>query len=432
MVTSKTSSTFSLPKGSFLSDLSAGFYVFLLALPLSLGIAEASGFPAVMGLITAAVGGLLTSWVTGSELSIKGPAAGLIVIVLGAVTELGGFGTSGAWLWVLMAIFVSGVAQVFFGLMKWGKYVNVVPIAAIQGMLAAIGVVILSKQLYIMLGIPAVDSQGNVIVKPLALLWNLKYGLKNTQFDIFIIGIWSLAIVWGWSFIKNKVLKAIPSPLVVLLTVVPLGFYFDIPELNKLGFDIQWSELFQWRLVFQAPKSWMLFFKYVALFALIGSLESLLTVNAIQPMNPEMIPNKDKDLIAIGLGNIVASILGGLPMISEVARSTANIQNGAKTKWSNVFHGGFILLFLLFSTYFNHLIPLSALSALLVMVGVRLANPKVLLDLHREGWGHIGAFMATLIGSLTLDLLWGLAMGTLVKFLVEKWIPETGSNSRIS
>jgi MFS superfamily sulfate permease-like transporter len=408
-------------KRTLFADASAGFYVFLLALPLSLGIAEASGFPAVMGLITAAVGGVVTSWFTGSELSIKGPAAGLIVIVLGAVTELGSQDPSQGWIWALMAIFVSGMVQVVFGLAKLGKYVNVIPLPAIQGMLAAIGVVILSKQLYIMLGIPAVDSSGKVLVKPLDLLWNLTKNLKHTQWSVFIVGIWSFSLVGAWSLFKTTWLKSIPSPLVVMLTAIPLSLYLGLPDYYKLGFDIQLDALFQWRLVFKSPVSWWLFLKYVSLFAIIGSLESLLTVNAIHSLKPDAgVPQKDKDLVAVGLGNMLSSVLGGLPMISEVARSTANIQNGAQSRRSNFFHGIFILLFLLFSSYFNRWIPLSTLAAMLVLVGIRLANPRVLIDLHREGWSHIGAFLATLLGSLALDLLWGLVLGTAVKMIIEK------------
>ena len=157
----------------FFADLSAGFYVFLLALPLSLGIAEASGFPAVMGLLTAAVAGMFTSWFTGSNLSIKGPAAGLIVIVLGAVNDLGSADPLNGWMVTLGAIFVAGAIQVVLGLLKFGKWVDLIPPSAIQGMLVAIGVVILSKQLYILLGIPAVDAAGKAISKPLSLIAHL-------------------------------------------------------------------------------------------------------------------------------------------------------------------------------------------------------------------------------------------------------------------
>lgn len=188
-----TSKQFSAPG---LADLSSGFYVFLLALPLSLGIAEASGFPAVMGLLTAAVGGLFTSWFTGSKLSIKGPAAGLIVIVLGAVTELGAHDTHNAWIWTLGAIFVAALLQVLMGVLRWGKYVDKVPASAIQGMLAAIGVVILSKQLYILLGMPTTNAQGNSTSNPLALLANLGHACGSIKWEVALIGVWSLLVVW--------------------------------------------------------------------------------------------------------------------------------------------------------------------------------------------------------------------------------------------
>jgi MFS superfamily sulfate permease-like transporter len=227
-------------------------------------------------------------------------------------------------------------------------------------------------------------------------------------------------IVWVWALIKTPWLKAIPSPLVVLVTVIPLANFFDLSMVYRLRFNFEFSELWQFKIPLVAPTSWWLFFKYVGLFAIIGSLESLLTVNAIQGLRPDIKPNKDQDLIAVGMGNMLASAFGGLPMISEVARSSANIHNGAKTHWANFFHGFFILMFMVFSSFFNELIPLSALAAMLVTVGIRLANPKVLINLKSSGIEHISGFLVTLIGCLAIDLLWGLALGTLAQIAVAR------------
>ena len=413
----KTSPTFD---SSIWSDLSSGFYVFLLALPLSLGIAEASGFPAVMGLLTATVGGVLTSWFTGSKLSIKGPAAGLIVIVLGAVHDLGGNDPINGWMQVLLAIFCASIIQILLGLFKLGKWVDLIPPSAIKGMLAAIGVVIFSKQIYILLGIPTLDSSGNSISKPLSLLANLGPNLKLISWKVAAIGIWSFFWLWIWTKVKSPILKAIPSPLIVLVSVIPIAYFLDIEAVYRLRFGFEFSQIWNLKIAFVPPISWWIFLKYVGLFAIIGSLESLLTVNAIHGLKPEVVPDKDKDLISIGLGNMFASLFGGLPMISEVARSTANIDNGAKTHWSNVFHGIFIFLFMIFSSYFNELIPLSALAAMLVMVGIRLASPRVLVELKQIGPEQIWGFSVTLIGCLAIDLLWGLALGSIAKITVER------------
>ena len=413
----KTSPTF---ESSIWSDLSSGFYVFLLALPLSLGIAEASGFPAVMGLLTATVGGVLTSWFTGSKLSIKGPAAGLIVIVLGAVHDLGGNDPINGWMHVLLAIFVASIIQIILGLLKLGKWVDLIPPSAIKGMLAAIGVVIFSKQIYILLGIPTLDSSGNSISKPLSLLANLGPNLKLISWKVAAIGIWSFFWVWIWTKVKSPILIAIPSPLIVLVSVIPIAYFLDIEAVYRLRFGFEFSQIWNLKIAFVPPISWWIFLKYVGLFAIIGSLESLLTVNAMHGLKPEVVPDKDKDLISIGLGNMFASLFGGLPMISEVARSTANIDNGAKTHWSNVFHGIFIFLFMIFSSYFNELIPLSALAAMLVMVGIRLASPRVLVELKQIGPEQIWGFSVTLIGCLAIDLLWGLVLGSIAKITVER------------
>ena len=413
----KTSPTF---ESSIWSDLSSGFYVFLLALPLSLGIAEASGFPAVMGLLTATVGGVLTSWFTGSKLSIKGPAAGLIVIVLGAVHDLGGNDPINGWMHVLLAIFVASIIQIILGLLKLGKWVDLIPPSAIKGMLAAIGVVIFSKQIYILLGIPTLDSSGNSISKPLSLLANLGPNLKLISWKVAAIGIWSFFWVWVWTKVKSPILIAIPSPLIVLVSVIPIAYFLDIEAVYRLRFGFEFSQIWNLKIAFVPPISWWIFLKYVGLFAIIGSLESLLTVNAMHGLKPEVVPDKDKDLISIGLGNMFASLFGGLPMISEVARSTANIDNGAKTHWSNVFHGIFIFLFMIFSSYFNELIPLSALAAMLVIVGFRLASPRVLVELKQIGPEQIWGFSVTLIGCLAIDLLWGLVLGSIAKITVER------------
>ena len=366
--------------------------MFLLALPLRLGIAEASGFPAVMGLLTATIGGVLTSWFTGSKLSIKGPAAGLIVIVFGAVQDLGGNNPINGWMHVLLAIFVASIIQIILGLLKLGKWVDLIPPSAIKGMLAAIGVVIFSKQIYILLGIPATDLAGNSISKPLPLLANLVSNLKFINWKVAAIGVWSFSWVWIWTKVKSPVLKAIPSPLIVLVSVIPIAYYLEIDSIYRLRFGFEFSQIWNLKIAFVPPVSWWVFIKYVGLFAIIGSLESLLTVNAIHGLKPEVVPNKDKDLISIGIGNMVASLFGGLPMISEVARSSANIDNGAKTHWSNVFHGLFVFLFMVFSSYFNELIPLTALAAMLVMVGIRLASPRVLVELNKLVPNRFGAF----------------------------------------
>ena len=412
---------------SLTSDLSSGFYVFLLALPLSLGIAEASGFPAIMGLVTATVGGLLVSWFMGAKFTIKGPAAGLIVIVLGSVNEMGGENHMLGWQWTLGAIFISGIVQVIFGLLKWGEYVNKIPPSAIQGMLAAIGVVILSKQLYILMGIPAFDERGHHLSKPIDLIQNLWYGLHHVSLWVSLIGFFSILLVWVWSKVSNPILKAIPSPLLVMAIGIPAAYYLQLEDKYLLKFSDS-SNFWPLPISFGGfAKPWV-FIKYVFLFAIIGSLESLLTVSAMDRKTKGKDSDKNKDLWAVGIGNMVSSVFGGLPMISEVARSTANIHNGARSHRSNAFHGLFILVFLLFSGFFNHVIPLTALAAMLVMVGVKLASPKVLIELKKIGTEQLWGFFVTLIASLALDLLWGLALGSLAKILAEKVIHKSTAN----
>lgn len=401
------------------ADLSSGFYVFLLALPLSLGIAEASGFPAIMGLVTASVGGLVVSWFMGAKFTIKGPAAGLIVIVLGAVNELGGKDHLLGWKLTLGAIFVAGLLQVVFGLLRWGEYVEKIPPSAIQGMLAAIGVVILSKQLYILLGIPAFDENGHHLSKPIDLIMNLWYGLHHVSYWVGGIGFVSILIVWIWSKVSHPILKAIPSPLLVMAFSIPLAHYINLDDKYLLKFSEE-SQFWPIPISFAGINQPAVFIKYVFLFAIIGSLESLLTVSAMDRITKGKGSDKNKDLWSIGIGNMVSSVLGGLPMISEVARSTANIHNGGRSHRANAFHGLFILVFILFSSQFNHVVPLTALAAMLVLVGVKLASPKVLIELKKIGTEQLWGFFVTLFVSLWMDLLWGLALGSLAKALAER------------
>jgi MFS superfamily sulfate permease-like transporter len=210
-------------KENFISDASAGFVVFLLALPLSLGIAKASEFPPLMGIITAIIGGLVATFFTGSKLTIKGPAAGLIVIVAGAVTELGG-GIEG-WKLALGVLFVAGIIQIFFGLMKWGKYVDIFPLSAVHGMLAAIGLIIIAKQIPVLLNVDPVLMKGK---GPIALLASIPEFFMHLDPKLSMIGAISLAIMMGWGFVTNRFLKQIPAPLLVLLFAIPAGMFLDL------------------------------------------------------------------------------------------------------------------------------------------------------------------------------------------------------------
>ena len=424
-------------KQNFKSDSLSGFLVFLLALPLSLGIAKASEFPAIYGLVTAMIGGIVVSFFAGSKLTIKGPAAGLIVIVAGSVTELGNGDQVLGWHLALGAIVVASIFQVLFGVLKFGKLNDFFPLSAVHGMLAAIGIIIISKQIHILAGINPTTPDGKSMVEPLELLALLPSTLVNffKNKDVAIIGLISLLIVFIWPRIKIGFLKLIPAPLVVLGISIPLAMILDIHnipdvknaagEVIKKGFSplVNFKEglfdIIGINVDFSGFNQTVTFIKYVVMFGLVGSLETLLTVKAVDMMDPwKRKSDYDKDLIAVGIGNIISGILGGLPMISEVARSSANVANGGKTRWANFFHGVCILLFLIFAVSFSDLIPMSALAAMLIGVGFKLAHPKEFKHMAKIGWDQVVVFIITIIITLSYDLLVGIIAGMIIKLIL--------------
>jgi MFS superfamily sulfate permease-like transporter len=412
-------------KQNFSADALSGFLVFLLALPLSLGIAKASEFPAIFGLITAMVGGIIVSLISGSRLTIKGPAAGLIVIVAGAVAELGQGNAELGWHLALGAIVVAGVLQVLFGLLKFGSLGDFFPLSAVHGMLAAIGIIIMSKQIHILAGVNPMTEEGKSMVEPMELLGLLPKTISNffQHQEVVIIGLVSLAIVFGWPMIKNKFVKKIPAPLVVLAVSIPMSMVFGLKNTETfkplVSFDKGFFDILGVNVSFEGFSQLGTFIKFVIMFALVGSLEALLTVKAIDMLDPyKRKSDSNKDLMAVGVGNIIAGILGGLPMISEVARSSANVSNGAKTRWANFFHGVFILLFLIFAVSFSDLIPMTALAAMLIGVGWKLAHPRDFGYMAKIGLDQITVFAVTIVFTLATDLLVGIAVGIVLELIL--------------
>jgi MFS superfamily sulfate permease-like transporter len=409
-------------KQNFGSDLIAGILVSLLALPLSLGIAAACDFPNPMyGVLTAIIGGMIVSFFAGSVLTIKGPAAGLIVIVAGSVAAFGG-GEIG-WHLTLGAIVVAALLQILFGILKLGKLADFFPLSAVHGMLAAIGIIIISKQLHILLGVNPVNEAGKPMVEPLELLAAVPATLQKISANtkIVITGITSLILVLGIPMIKNKWIKKIPVPMIVLLVAIPLGSYLGLKDIKGalLKFDKPFLDLVNVNVSFGGMKQIGTFIQYVILFALIGSLESLLTAKAVDLLDPfKRKSNFNKDLIAVGTGNVLAGVLGGLPMISEVARSSANVSNGGKTRWANFFHGLILLVFMLLLVPVLEMIPKAALAAMLIGVGIKLAHPKEFIHVFKIGKEQLAIFITTIVFTLCVDLLVGIAAGMLLKVLI--------------
>lgn len=410
------------------SDLLSGFLIFLIALPLCLGIALASGVPPLAGIISAVVGGLIVSQLSGSYVVINGPAAGLIVVILGSVDRLGGADRILGYKLTLAAIVVAGIIQIVMGLCKAGKLSTFFPATAVHGLLASIGLIIMVKQAYVMFGIKA--PPGNAL-KQAAALPGL---LPTLNPELTVIGLVTLAIVVALPMIPG--LKKLPAPLIGVLAGVALGSYFDLADEHvylafnhqfKLGPDclvtlparIADGIVFpDWSHVATAA-----FWQSVATIAIIASLETLLSAAAVDKLDPyHRKTDLNRDLTAIGVGTTLSGLIGGLPMIAEIVRSSANVNAGAKTRWANFFHGSFMLIFVIFAPGLIHRIPLASLAAVLCYTGFRLASPKEFRKTWAIGRDQFVIYLTTIVMTLATDLLIGIASGIVANLLLHWWV----------
>ena len=450
-----------IPTNALLGDLRSGFMVFLIALPLCLGIAGASGCPPIAGIYTAIAGGIIATLLSNSQLTIKGPAAGLIVIVLGCVIECTVFASSAglsekdaafaAYRMMLAVAVVSGVLQIAFGALKGGVLGDFFPSAAVHGLLASIGVIIMAKQLPVAFGVPKellLDAHGHPL-EPLDLILHLPSALTHFNPLIAVIGVVGLAIMFGMPAFFPKFAKKVPSQLIVLLVTVPLAlFVLHVPfpgtpdytysalggsftlaakkhlvnvpldavqTLGTRALDLTRLVVFPDFSILKQGFAW----KWVALFSIIGSLESLLSSKAVDTLDPQKRKTDlNRDLLAVGVANTAVAFLGGIPMISEIVRSRANIDNGAKSKFSNMFHGLFLLAAVALIPGLLNLIPLAALAAMLVFTGSRLAHVREFAHVYHIGREQLVVFVSTIIGVLATDLLIGIFIGMGVKLLI--------------
>jgi MFS superfamily sulfate permease-like transporter len=412
-------------------DITSGLLVFLIALPLCLAIAISSGYPAIAGIFTAITGAIVTTFISNSELTIKGPAAGLIVIAAGCIHEFGGVGDPGAYRAALAVGVAAAVLQILFGMFRGGILGEFFPISAVHGMLAAIGVIIIIKQIPVAFGYLGAGGE------PLEMIREIPHYAREANPAILLIGMVSLVIMFAWPALRKKmgVLKVIPAPMIVLLVSVPMGMGLDLVNESSYKFAGNEYELSQTYLVKMPDRVFGMFaeitfpdlsvlqkavaWKWVAMFFLIGSLESLLSAKAVDLLDPwKRKTNMDRDMIAVGVGNLAAASIGGLPMISEIVRSRANIDNGARTRFADMWHGIFLLLCVALLPTVLHRIPLAALAAMLIYTGTRLAHVTEFLHAYRIGKEQLAIFVTTLVIVLVEDLLLGVAAGILLKMVI--------------
>ncbi len=411
---------FKLSFSSIDKDLPAGLVVFLVALPLCLGVALASGAPLFAGIIAGVVGGIIVGFFSGSSIGVSGPAAGLTVIVASAIQELGQFET------FLAAVVLAGVLQIVLSFLGAGKIAFFFPSSVIKGMLSAIGLIIILKQLPHAFGIDR-DEEGDFSF--------LQHDGENTFSELLKIGqyfnegaliIGSLSILliifWDKFFKKNPILSKIPSALIVVVLGIVINSFF--PETLVLGEEhlvklpvANNASEFASFLKFPnfTSLSNFLVIKTAVVLAIIASLETLLCVEATDKLNPEpgITPTK-QELLAQGIGNIVSGMIGGLPLTQVIVRSSANIQAGGKTKLSAMIHGMILLLSVVFIPTLLNKIPLASLAAILIMVGYKLASLDVFKRTFKDGYLQFIPFIVTVIAILFSDLLTGIVIGLVV------------------
>ena len=407
------------------ADLKAGFLVFLIALPLSLGIAMASGFPPIAGVLTAILGGVLATFLGSARLTIKGPAAGLIVIAIGAVQDLGhGDLVLGYKRALAVGVLAAGV-QLALALAGAATIGVAMSPSVVHGMLAAIGVIIIAKQIHIAVGVLPEGKE------PLELLAEVPHSLLHANPEILAIGALSLLVLFGLPHIRQRWATMIPGPMVVLLLAIPLGLWFDLDHkhsyrvfgsvqtwevgpnfLVDLPGSLASAVAFPDFSVAFSPTS----LKYVLMYALVGTIESTLSVLAVDSMDPKRrASDLNKDLFAVSIANLASASIGGLPMISEIVRSKANVDAGAQSRWANFFHGCCLLGSVALIPGLLEEIPLAALAAMLIYTGARLASFQEVRHARELGNDQLILFVTTLVMTLATDLLVGVATGLVLK-----------------
>ncbi len=395
-------------------DFPASIVVFLVALPLCLGIALASGAPLFSGLISGMVGGIVVACISGSQLSVSGPAAGLTVIVLTSIEQLGSFQS------FLLAVMLAGILQIVLGLLKVGSVGNYFPSSVIEGMLAAIGLTLILKQLPHALGVDSnffgdvgfqqQDHQNTFSA--------ISTAVSHLSVAAVIISVISVVILLLWPKIKK--ISMVPAPLVAVVIGIFGAFLFNdtenalqsnqfvsIPVINNTSEFLNLFSLPD----FSALTNSKVYLAAITI-AVVASLETLLSIEAVDKIDPiKRISPTNRELIAQGTGNLVSGFLGGLPMTSVIVRSSANVNSGGRTKMSAIFHGCLLFLSALFIPKIINMIPYACLAAILLVTGYKLTRISLFKRIYHKGWDQFVPFVVTIVAVLLTDLLKGVGIG---------------------
>ena len=418
-----------LPKNIF-----SGFVVSLIALPLGLGLAIASEAPPIAGIIAAIAGGMVVSLLGGSHLTITGPGNGLVIVILSAIVGMGEGDLYQGYLYTLAAIMLSGLLLFIFGVFRLGALSEFFPTTALQGMLAAIGVGILAKQFHVMLGFT--DVKGNTINQLVLIPNSIKNLLSNPSSDIILasaIGVLSLAFLFLYARVRNSVFQLIPAPMWVVIASIGVMYYYDLVLKNPevLGSNLMITLPDNLMASLPSPDFGKIltseFMGYTLSITLVAVIESLLSIKAVDKLDPlKRRSNINKDLRALGIATGVSGFFGGLNVVTVIARSSVNVNNGGNNRSANFFHAAFLVVFILLFAKQIQKIPMPALAAILVYTGYRLATPENLLRIYKVGKEQAIIFLTTLVATLMTSLTTGILLGILTTLLVHIVLNKSG------
>lgn len=394
-----------LKQGYWRQDFLASLVVFLVALPLCMGVAIASGMPPAAGLLTGIIGGLIVGTISGSPFQVSGPTVSLALIVWEIVHRFcpGALG---------VIVILSGVLQIAFGALRWGRIFRALSPAVVQGMLSGIGLLILVSQFHVMLDDkPKGNGLENLIAIP-QLLWKVITFSDGSHEVAALIGLLTIIIILVWEKLPIEQLRgAIPPTLLAVIISTVVASIMNL-ELNRVQLPENLLSAFAWPdFSVLTTVGWLLLLQQALTIAAVGSAETLLTANAIDRMLPAHKSNYDRELVAQGLGNTICGAVGALPVAGVIVRSSVNVKAGAKTKTATVLHGLWLLLFTLVFPFVLRQIPSSALAALLVYTGYRLIAIRAAKRIAEIGKSELLIFAATAVAILVTDLFTGVVIG---------------------
>jgi carbonic anhydrase len=417
-------------------DIPSGIAVFFVAVPLCLGIAHASGAPLIAGLITGVIGGIVTGMISNSPMSVSGPAAGLTAIALAGIAKLGSFEA------FLLATALAGILQIVLGMLKAGAIATYIPNTVIKGMLSAIGLILIIKQFPHLIGydIEAMGVQefsataedlNNGVAEGQNTLSILIDGINNLNQSVLLIGMLSLLFLIIWDKFFQAKFKTIPGSVLVVLIGVSINYvlqnlvfaypleaehFVNIPKISSVAEFMRISSFPDW----SALGNYAMYSTAFTI-AIIASIETLLSVEAVDKLDVQKRKTgANRELMAQGIGNLLAGLLGGLPMTAVIVRGSVNVSAGAKTKASTIIHGVLILVCVVFFASVMNLIPLACLAAVLIYTGYKLFAPQQIREQYKKGWGQLIPFIVTILAIVFSDLLIGVTIGivTSVIFIV--------------